>query len=265
MKRFISFSGGVESTTMCVLYGRGATAIWCDTGAEPDEMYKRIDQCEVKLKEIHDGDFRLHRIKASVMAKGKNVDSLIDYIMQYGYMPSPTQRFCTKEFKILPIDRFLKEQGNCELMIGFNADEDGRTGNAEKISNITYRYPLIEDGLTRGDCEGILEKYRLTPRLPFWMNRGGCWMCFYQNISQLKAQYFFDRPTFDKIKKLEEDVNKKKADRQYYYPLFIGIGRSVAQIENDCLMELCLWGEEKIKEMYYQKQEIKPCGAFCHR
>jgi PP-loop superfamily ATP-utilizing enzyme len=29
MKRFISFSGGVESTTMCILYGKGATAIWC--------------------------------------------------------------------------------------------------------------------------------------------------------------------------------------------------------------------------------------------
>lgn len=25
MKRFISLSGGVESTTMCVLYGKGAT------------------------------------------------------------------------------------------------------------------------------------------------------------------------------------------------------------------------------------------------
>lgn len=41
-KRFISFSGGVESTTMCILYGKGATAIWCDTGDEEPEMYKQI-------------------------------------------------------------------------------------------------------------------------------------------------------------------------------------------------------------------------------
>ena len=49
-KRFISFSGGVESTTMCILFGKGAKAIWCDTGAEHEEMYERIDFVEAKLK-----------------------------------------------------------------------------------------------------------------------------------------------------------------------------------------------------------------------
>jgi len=53
MKRFISFSGGVESTTMCVLYGKGATAIWCDTGAEHKEMYERIDYCEKRLISLY--------------------------------------------------------------------------------------------------------------------------------------------------------------------------------------------------------------------
>jgi len=32
MKRFIAFSGGVESTAMCLLYGKGATAVFTDTG-----------------------------------------------------------------------------------------------------------------------------------------------------------------------------------------------------------------------------------------
>ena len=50
MKRFIRFSGGVESTTMCLLYGKGATAIWCDTGAEHGEMYERINKVEDYLK-----------------------------------------------------------------------------------------------------------------------------------------------------------------------------------------------------------------------
>jgi 3'-phosphoadenosine 5'-phosphosulfate sulfotransferase (PAPS reductase)/FAD synthetase len=53
MKRFISFSGGVESTTMCILYGKGATAIWCDTGAEHDLMYQRIDDVEKHLTECN--------------------------------------------------------------------------------------------------------------------------------------------------------------------------------------------------------------------
>jgi 3'-phosphoadenosine 5'-phosphosulfate sulfotransferase (PAPS reductase)/FAD synthetase len=62
MKRFISFSGGVESTTMCILYGKGATAIWCDTGAEHNEMYERINYVEDKLKELHKGDFNLVKV-----------------------------------------------------------------------------------------------------------------------------------------------------------------------------------------------------------
>ena len=43
---FISFSGGVESSTMCVLFGNKADAIFSDTGFEHDEIYKRIDLVE---------------------------------------------------------------------------------------------------------------------------------------------------------------------------------------------------------------------------
>jgi 3'-phosphoadenosine 5'-phosphosulfate sulfotransferase (PAPS reductase)/FAD synthetase len=122
MKKFISFSGGVESTAMCVLYGKGAVAIWCDTGAEHKEMYDRIDYCEKVLKEIHKVNFELVRLKASVKVKGTFVDSLIDAILGWKFMPSQGQRWCTGKFKIAPIDLFLKEQGACELYIGLNAD-----------------------------------------------------------------------------------------------------------------------------------------------
>jgi hypothetical protein len=37
MKKFISLSAGVESTTMCLLYGKGATAIFSDAGDEDRE------------------------------------------------------------------------------------------------------------------------------------------------------------------------------------------------------------------------------------
>lgn len=265
MKKFISFSGGIESTAMCVLYGKGATAIWCDTGAEPPQMYDRIDYCEKKLLEIHDGDFALHRIRASVMAKGKVVDSLIDYILQYGYMPSPTKRFCTKEFKVRPIDKFLKDQEDCVLMIGFNIDESGRTGNMEMMGNVNYNYPLIENELSRKDCKEILEKFDLLPELPFWMNRGGCYMCFYQNLSQLKATYFFDRETFVQIRNLEEAVNDKNKDRKRPYPLFLGIGKFVSDIEKECERELLMWGKEEVLNTYKKIGNIEPCGAFCHR
>ena len=144
-KRFISMSFGVESTTMGILYGKGASAIWCDTGWEHKEMYKRVDYVEARLKEIHNGDFELIRIKPNVFAKGRRVKKLQTYISRYKYMPSKRERFCTKYFKIIPIDNFLKEQGECELMIGFNSDEqpgEDRTGNFMKCKNVKYTYPL---------------------------------------------------------------------------------------------------------------------------
>lgn len=53
MKKFISFSGGVESTTMCILYGKDATAIWADTGSEHKKMYERIFSVESEIQKIH--------------------------------------------------------------------------------------------------------------------------------------------------------------------------------------------------------------------
>jgi len=119
LKRFISFSGGVESTTMAILYGKGATLIWTDTGAEHKELYERIDKVENYLKDFHKGDIELVRLKGHYKYKGTVFTSLKDAIVESKFFPSIINRFCTSYFKIKPIDTFLKEQGECELMIGF--------------------------------------------------------------------------------------------------------------------------------------------------
>ncbi len=140
--RFISFSGGVESTTMCILYGKGAKAIWCDTGAEHDEMYQRIDYCEKALKQIHDGDFEIIRLKANVKVNGNFVSSLTDAIMGWMFMPTQGRRWCTGKFKVEPIDSYLMQQGESELMIGLNSDEETRGGNWGMMANVKYTYPF---------------------------------------------------------------------------------------------------------------------------
>lgn len=64
MKRFISFSGGVESTAMCILYGANAKAITADTGWEHPEMYERWQEVEIRLRMIHP-NFKIIRVKSS--------------------------------------------------------------------------------------------------------------------------------------------------------------------------------------------------------
>lgn len=252
MKKFISFSGGVESTTMCILYGKGATAIWCDTGAEHELMYKRIDDVELILKQLHGDDFEVIRVK--------NVkhNSLEEYANKAKYMPSGQARYCTRMFKIEPIDDFLATQGDCELMIGFNADEEGRTGNLELKSNVTYTYPLVNDGLDRNDCEDILRKYGLHPNFPAYMLRGGCRMCFFKSEKEYRALYYLNRNEFEKMIEFENGMQDKRL--QFYS--IMGNKKSLTQLKKECENEM----QFDFKQIYDDyKKENKSCGAFCHR
>ena len=259
MKKFISFSGGVESTTMCILYGKGATAIFADGGAEHEEMYKRLDFVEEKLKQLHGGNFNLVRLKAKAKYKGEYYDNLEDLVVAQKFMPSNTARYCTRMFKIAPIDEYLRSQGECELMIGLNADEENsRTGNWGLEVNVKYSYPLVEDGLTRDDCEDILNLHNLHPRMPVYMLRGGCRMCFFKSEKEYRAMYHLNRKEFDEVMLFEEKIQDQ---RKKFYSI-MGSGKSLRQLAAECERELF----EDVETLYADyKKNGKACGAFCRR
>jgi 3'-phosphoadenosine 5'-phosphosulfate sulfotransferase (PAPS reductase)/FAD synthetase len=259
MKRFISFSGGVESTTMCILYGKGAKAIWCDTGAEHTQMYNRMDLVEEKLKKLHGDDFEIIRIKPKVKMKGMYVDNLLDAVKIQKFMPSQMARYCTRQFKIEPIDLFLSEQGECELMIGLNADEEEREGNWGLKTNVKYLYPLQEDGYNRADCEAILDIHGLHPRFPAYMLRGGCSMCFFKSEKEYKALYYLDKDEFNKM----VDFEKSYQDNRTKTFSIMSNGKTLEQLATECDAEMF---KDELIEIYqnYNKQG-KSCGAFCHR
>lgn len=259
MEKFISFSGGVESTTMCLLYGKGATAIWCDTGAEHNEMYNRIDKVEQYLKDFHSGDFNLVRIAGSKTYKKELYTSLEDLIVACKVMPSQQMRFCTNYFKAAPIDKYLKEQGECELMIGFNFDEQGRTGSLEKMQNVKYTYPLIDDGYDRKDCEDILTKNGMHPNFPVYMMRGGCRMCFFKSEKEYKAMYHLNKDEFLEVLLFEESIQDK---REKFYSI-MGNGKSMRQLMTECQREKLMFKD--IETLYKSLKKETSCGAFCHR
>ena len=263
MKTFISLSGGVESTSLCLLYGKGATAIWCDPGAEHNEMLERMQLLGDRFKEIHGGDFELVILKPTVRVKGVDVQTLEEHIRIAEFMPSAQARYCTGDFKIEPIDKYLAQQGECEMLIGLNADEEPgevRTGNWMKVATVNYRYPLYEDGYTREDCESLLRANGLHPEFPIYMSRGGCIFCFYKSPFEYKAMYLLDRPTFERVRTLEHDLqkNKKKAYSIVKTWPMDKIAHTVEQ-------EVALWGREAVIEMYRPLAVTKVCGAFCHR
>ena len=258
-KKFISFSGGVESTTMCILFGKGAKAIWCDTGAEHKKMYERMNLVEDKLKNLHGGDFEIIRLKPKVNIKKEVVDNLLDAVIKWKFMPSPMMRYCTGKFKIEPIDEFLSKQGECELMIGLNADEESREGNWGLKTNVKYTYPLQDKTLSRADCEDILRIYNLHPDFPAYMLRGGCSMCFYKSEKEYKALWYMNRDEFNEMVQFED---KYQDNRKKQYTI-MSSGKSLRQLSQECSMEMF---QEDILETYKEyKKEGKSCGAFCRR
>lgn len=261
-KTFISFSGGVESTAMCLLYGRGATALVADTGDEEPEMYERWAYVERRLKEFHEGEFEIAYLKAELVAKGIVCRTLDELAMAWKYFPSPQRRYCTKSLKIEPIDKYLSQQGECELLIGLNADEESREGNYEMCPNVTYRYRLQEDGHTRQDCIDILVANDLMPQFPPYMQRGGCAKCPFRTKKEAKAKYFFNKEGFLKDMAFEELLQD---ERKKFYGINMNFKEGYRALAVECEREIQMYGLDQIKSMYKTVQAHQPCGAFCHR
>ncbi len=261
MNRFISFSGGVESTTMCILYGGDAKAIWADTGSEHNKMYDRLLIVEDSIKRIHPS-FEIIKVKGKVNHKGEEFDSLEKLAVGYKFMPSGQMRYCTKYFKIEPIDKYLKGQGECELMIGLNIDEENsREGNWGLNENVKYSYPLIDDGLTRQDCEDILNLHGLHPNMPVYMSRGGCRMCFFKTEKEYKAMYFLSNDEFKEVQAIEMEIQ----DRRKKFYSIMSNGKSLLQLSQECESERSFLKDADWNELYKSLKKETSCGAFCHR
>lgn len=263
MKRFLSLSLGVESTTMLILYGKGATAIFSDTGSEHEAIYQRMHKVVKYVYNLHGGDFRLKIVRGNKKYKGVRYTSLRDYEVAQKFLPNHGSRYCTGIFKIEPIDRYLSTQGECELLIGLNADEtpgEIRTGNYEMCDNVNYLYPLHADNIDRDMCEEILHIHGLHPHFQAYMNRGGCKECFFKSKEEYKAMYFLSPSEFMDVKNLEREIQDRRLK-----PFNILQKQSMQDIENECLQELKMFPLTELIEGYNKIIKPQNCGAFCRR
>ena len=242
-QNFIAYSGGVESTTMLLLFGHKATPIFTDTGWEHQKLYDWLDTVEQKT------GHKITRIRPK--------ETLPEMIKRQGVFPSPMMRFCTRMAKIKPMDDFLKDKTPCEIMIGLNYDERDRTGNHGLVQGVEYSYPLIDLKITRDKCIDALKQHDLYPSFPAYMRRGGCVGCFY------KSKHEFYRMAKDspeeayEVARLEEELNADP-QRKKYFSLRDGIPHMRSFLDHArAQMELDLGDESSLPP--------SPCGVFCNR
>jgi len=168
----ISLGAGVQSSTMALMAAKGLigpapdAAIFADTGAEPANIYRYLNYLEKLLP------FPVYRVmwkeglqkNIEAAVKGSRLASAPFYTESDGKREGQLRRQCTREFKIQPIERKMRElvglkfgqrakKGEvlAECWQGISTDEIQRARKGlEGWQQV--RYPLIEQRMSRSDC-----------------------------------------------------------------------------------------------------------------
>ncbi|MEB4593557.1 phosphoadenosine phosphosulfate reductase family protein [Candidatus Thiothrix sp. Deng01] len=220
VRHLLGLSGGKDSSALAIYIRDKYPEIhekmeyfFSDTGAELPETLEYIDKledylCKPIVRLLPDG-FKENQIKKE---NSNEEDGLFGHYLKLhkNYLPSPQQRWCTINLKLIPFERFV---GNDEAIsyIGIRADEPDRVGYISSKPNIKTRMPFREDGLDKEDIFKILESSGIgIPEYYKWRSRSGCYFCFFQRKEEwigLKKNHpdLFERAK--KYEQLDEDTD----------------------------------------------------------
>jgi 3'-phosphoadenosine 5'-phosphosulfate sulfotransferase (PAPS reductase)/FAD synthetase len=194
VRHVLGLSGGKDSAALAI-YLKDKELVpeieyfFADTGAELPEVYEYLDRLEAYLgKEI----VRLN--------SGREFGHWLK--IHGNFLPSARQRWCTREMKIKPFERFVGED-EVVSYIGIRADED-REGYISHRPNIKAVFPFKESGLVREDIFRILEKSVGVPEYYKWRSRSGCYFCFFQRRDEWLKLAEIHPDLFEKAKEFEK-------------------------------------------------------------
>lgn len=169
----ISLGAGVQSTTLALMALKGEIApmphcgIFADTQWEPQAVYQHLDWLISVLP------FPVYRVTAgdlrqAIRDRSKPTSGRIAAVPWHMRMPNGDsamgRRQCTKEYKLAPIRRKVREllngktpKGGAMMWIGISTDESFRM-KPSQVGYIVNRWPLIERRMSRSDCLLWLER-----------------------------------------------------------------------------------------------------------
>ena len=169
VRHVLGLSGGKDSTALA-LYLKDKVAdmeyFFCDTHKELPETYEFLARLELRLGK-----------KINILCDERGFDHWLQ--VYGGYLPSPKARWCTKQLKIIPLEKFIGED-EAVSYIAIRADED-RVGYISTKVNIKPVFPFMKNGLVKRDIIRILDENGVgMPQYYSWRSRSGCYFCFFQ-------------------------------------------------------------------------------------
>ena len=185
----ISFSGGRTSGYMLheILETNGglpdtAKVVFANTGREMPETLDFVQECSdrwhvpivwVELDTTSETLFKVVTYETA-SRDGEPFEAMIAKAQR---LPDAVRRFCTKELKIFPANRYLRasQWAKWHNAIGIRADEARRV-KPSKIKSIGQWYPLVTAGARKSDVNDFWKSNDFDLRLATTSNCDGCFL-----------------------------------------------------------------------------------------
>ena len=206
----LSLGAGVQSSTLALMAAAGEVtpmpdaAIFADTQWEPAAVYAHLDRLSAALPfpvyRVSVGHLRADAIRG-VNATGHSYVTVPWFTRNLDGSVGMGRRQCTNEYKLKPLHRKVRAllggtpKGGAVVWIGITTDEAQRMKDS-RVQYIQHRWPLIERGLTRYDCQQWLA-------LAGWTApRSACIGCPFRSDAEwrsLTPQEFADAAEADRL------------------------------------------------------------------
>ena len=194
IRHILALSGGKDSSALAVYMKDKVPQmeyVFCDTGEELQETYEYLDKLELFLGK------KITRI---------NSDRPFEFWLRMfnGVLPDARTRWCTRELKINPYEKFI---GDAHVIsyVGIRADEPWRTGYISTNDRVTAVYPFRENNIRKEDVFKILKDCGLgLPSYYEWRSRSGCYFCFFQRKIEWVGLLERHPTLFEKAKQYEK-------------------------------------------------------------
>lgn len=231
LPHIISLGAGVQSSTMALMAAKGeitpmpVLAIFADTQAEPESVYKWLSFLETNLpfpvRRVTAGNLTKNSLKVgkSKITGKRYMQTLIPFFtLSDDGKKGMLWRKCTSSYKVRVIQREVKHflgiagkrlptEKVCRQWIGISTDELQRI----KASNVPYianRFPLIENKISRNDCLQWMHDNRF-PLPP----RSACVYCPYHSNDEWRRLIKNEPDEFIKAVEFEKQIHKVWAEK----------------------------------------------------
>lgn len=264
--RIISYGAGVQSTALLVLAAQGVidykTFLFCNVGddSEHPDTLKYMREVAMPYAQAHDITLtellRQRRDGSTETLYGRltreNSRSIgIPVRMSNG---APGNRACTADFKILVVDRWLREHGakkeGAIVGLGISLDEITRVKPNMDPSTKEWKenaFPLLFEvpkALTRQDCINIITRAGL-PVPP----KSACFFCPFHRLSKWQEMRQNEPELFWKAARLEELLNQRRSTLGLYQVWFTRKLKPLAEATTEYEQE-SLFGDDDCDSGY---------------